>query len=195
MNQISENIIYKKLKNGDRSAFHILFQNYYQPLFLFAHKFVDEEQAKDIVQDGFCELWRNRKKIEITTSVSAYLFTTIKNRCLNYIKLEQKKRQHQKNFGLRLKNEELHFFINSEKSILEFAVKDRIKKVIDKLPEKCCEVFKKSRFEGYSNKEIAEMHHISVKAVEKHITKALHLFREEFKDILLMLIFLIINKF
>jgi len=195
MNQISENIIFQKVKNGDRSAFCALYQKYYQSLFLFALKFVNEEQAKDFVQDCFCELWRNRKKTEITTSVSAYLFTIVKNRCYNYLKNEQKKRIHHDNFSLLLKQEELHYYTNSENSILEFATKDRIEKVIHQMPDKCRGVFKKSRFEGFSNKEIAENFNISLKAVEKHISKALQLFREEFKDIQLFLIFFLFNQF
>ena len=195
MNQTSENIIFQKVKNNDRSAFHFLFKKYYQRLYLFALKFVEEEQAKDIVQDCFYELWQNRKKTEIVTSVSAYLFTVVKNRCLKFLINEKKKRRHHDHFGLKLKHEELQFYINSEKSILEFATKDRIDKVIHQMPDKCCEVFKKSRFEGYSNKEVAETFNISVKAVEKHISKALQLFREEFKDILIILIALLFNKF
>ncbi len=194
MKQISENNIFQKVKDGDRHAFSILFQKFYQPLFLFARKFVDEELAKDFVQDCFFDLWQNRKNIEISTSLSAYLFTIIKNRCYKHLKKEQQKTTQSNNLGLKLKQEELRFFINSEKSVLEFDVKDRIEKVIGLLPEKCCDVFKESRFEGSSNKEIAEKYNISVKAVEKHITKALKYFREEFKDILLLLLIFLIFK-
>ncbi|MCG6187600.1 RNA polymerase sigma-70 factor [Maribellus maritimus] len=195
MNNLAENTIIHKVKNGDRLAFRILFQKYFQSLFLFASKFVDEEQAKDIVQDCFYELWQNRRKTEITTSVSAYLFTIVKNRCFKYLKNEQKKRIHHDNFGLLLKQEELLYYTQSEKSILEFATKDRIEKVIDQLPEKCRQVFEKSRREGLTNKEIADVFNISVKAVEKHISKALQLFREEFKDMLSILFILLFNKF
>jgi len=181
--------------NSENITFQVLFQKYYQPLFLFASKFVGKEQAKDIVQDCFYELWQNRNKTEISTSVSAYLFTIVKNRCFKYLKAEQNKRTHQNNFGVLLKQEELHYYINSEKSILEFATKDRIEKVIHQMPDKCREVFIKSRFEGLSNNEIAEAFDISVKAVEKHISKALQLFREEFKDVLLHLFFAVYNKF
>lgn len=193
MNQVSENIIFQKVRNGDRQAFHSLFQIYYQPLFLFALKFVGEEQAKDIVQDCFYVLWQDREKIEISTSVPAYLFTMVKNMCYKYLKSEQKKKLNQHNFGLKLKQEELQYYINSEKSILEFAVKDRIERVINQMPSRCCEVFKKSRLEGFSNKEIAEAFNISVKAVEKHITKALQLFRDEFNDVLPVLLFLLFS--
>ena len=194
MGSVSENIIFQKVKNGDTQAFRVLFQKYYQPLFLFVLKFVDKELAKDFVQDCFYELWKNRERIEISTSISAYLFTIVKNRCYKHLKTELKKKQHQNSYALKLKQEELQFYINSEKSILEFAIQDRIAKVINQLPEKCSDIFKESRFKGYSNKEIAQKHNISIKAVEKHITKALQLFRKEFKDIICLLILLLLGR-
>ncbi len=195
MNLTLENKIFQKIKDGDERAFRLLFHKYFQSLYLFALKFVDEEQAKDFIQDIFCELWNNRKKIEINTSISAYLFTVVKNRCFTYLKRERKKHEQQNVYAIKLKEEELLYYDSSEKSILEFAINDRISKVIERLPEKCSEVFKDSRFKGHSNKEIARIHNISIKAVEKHITKALQLFRDEFKDILLILAFLLISKF
>lgn len=195
MNKTSENTILQNLKNDDRSAFRILFQSYFQPLFIFACKFVDEELAKDFVQDCFIDFWQNRKKIEITTSLSAYLFTVIKNKCYKHLKKERKKLDKQGDYGIKLRKEELDFYINSEKSILEFGIKDRIANVIEKLPEKCAEVFKMSRFEGFTNKEIAEKYQISVKAVEKQISKALKIFREEFKDFISLLLLSFFQNF
>ena len=194
MNQQPENITFLNLNNGDRSAFRIIYSRYYLPLFIFAQKFVNEELAKDFVQDCFYELWRNRKKIQISTSLSAYLFTIIKNRCFKHLKKEQKKNE-SSNLGLILKQKELQFYTNSEKSILEFGIKDRIEKVVKCLPKKCCEIFKESRYNNLTNKEIAQKYAISLKSVEKHISKALLLFREEFKDILLLLILLQLHLF
>jgi RNA polymerase sigma-70 factor (ECF subfamily) len=179
-----ENIIIQKVKAGDFTAFRQLYHIYFQRLFLFAQKFVSAEQAKDVVQDCFYNFWVNRQKIEITSSVSAYLFTIIKNSCYKLLKEEQRKTVGEQNFWLKLKQEELQYFINSEKSIFEFDVKDRIGKVMKHLPEKCAEVFNESRFNGLSNKEIAMKFNISEKAIEKHISKALKLFRDEFKDII-----------
>ncbi len=184
-----------RLKENDKNAFRQLYFSYFQPLFIFAKKFVNEELAKDFVQDCFYYLWQNRQKIEITTSLSAYLFSIIKNRCFKYLKEEKKRSYQQTDLGLKLKEEELAFFIYSEKSILEFDIKDRIRNTIDQLPGKCREVFEESRFKGLSNKEIASLHQISVKAVEKHISKALKLFREEFKESPSILFSLIICRF
>jgi RNA polymerase sigma-70 factor (ECF subfamily) len=195
MDKSSENIVLFHLKKGDDSSFKIIFSNYYQPLFVFAQKFVDEELAKDFVQDCFFELWQNREKINIKSSLSAYLFTVVKNKCYKHLKGEKEKFHQQNNLGLQLKQKEIDFFINSEKSILEFGIKDRLSKLIDRLPEKCAEVFMESRFNGLTNKEISEKYHISIKAVEKQITKALQLFRKEFKDIISILVVLFSSLF
>ena len=195
MERLIDKTLILKVREGDTAAFSRLFHKYYQPLFLFACKFVNDDAAKDLVQDCFISLWQNRKKTEITSSFSGYLFTTVKNRCYKYLKEEQKKTSHQENFGLKLKEEEFSFFIHSEKSILEFDVKDRMEKVLSQLPEKCGLVFNASRFNGLSNKEIAEKYGISLKAVEKHISKALKLFREEFKDLLIFLVLFFIRQF
>ena len=187
MKQLPENSILQKVRDGDMTAFHHLYNLYYRRLNIFAQKFVSEDQAKDMVQDCFINYWINRNKIEINTSFSAYLFTIIKNRCLKFLKEEQKKNTWENGFGLKLKAEELEYFIASEKSILEFDIEDRVKNAIGHLPEKCAEVFRESRFDGLSNKEIAAKHNITVKAVEKHISRALKTFREEFKDLVVLL--------
>jgi RNA polymerase sigma-70 factor, ECF subfamily len=190
MEQLTEKTLLLKLRDGNHVAFRCLFQNYYQRLFLFACKFVEEDIAKDLVQDCFLELWMNRNKTEINSSFSSWFFTVVKNRCLKYLKQESKKAGNHDNYRLKLKEEELNFFIHSEKSILEFEVKERIQKVVEQLPPKCSQVFSESRFNGLSNKEIAGKYDISLKAVEKQISKALKLFREEFKDLITILLVL-----
>ena len=63
-----ESILFRKFKEGDYSASNQIFSKYYQPLFLFARKFVEEDLAKDFVQDCFYEIWKNRKRIELKTT-------------------------------------------------------------------------------------------------------------------------------
>jgi RNA polymerase sigma-70 factor (ECF subfamily) len=195
MEQLTDKSLLFKLREGNHVAFRSLFQAYYQRLFLFACKFVDEDTAKDLVQNCFLELWNNRKKVEIESSFSAYIFTVVKNRCYKYLKEESKKSEKHNNYRLKLKEEELNFFIHSEKSILEFEVKERIQKVVEQLPPKCSEVFNESRFNGLSNKDIAEKYSISLKAVEKHISKALKLFRDEFQDLITVFLAILFQNF
>lgn len=178
-----ESILFRKFKEGDSVAFNSLFTKYYQPLFLFARKFVEEDLAKDFVQDCFYELWKNRKKIEVKTTLSAYLFTIVKNRCFKYFEKERFKAGKLSEVEWKLKQEELNFFLNSEKSVLEFEIRDRIQSTLKKLPPKCAQIFNDSRFNGLTNKEIAQKYNLSLKTIEKHISKALKIFHDEFKDL------------
>ncbi|WP_297098689.1 RNA polymerase sigma-70 factor [uncultured Draconibacterium sp.] len=178
-----ESILFRKFKEGDYAAFNELFSKYYQPLFLFARKFVEEDLAKDFVQDCFYELWKNRKRIELKTTLSAYLFTIVKNRCYKYFEKERFRAGKLSEIELQLKQEELNYFLHSEKSILEFEIRDRIQNTLEKLPPKCAQIFRDSRFNGLSNKEIAQKHDLSIKTVEKHVSKALKIFHDEFKDL------------
>jgi RNA polymerase sigma-70 factor (ECF subfamily) len=184
MDHNSDMSLFQQVKNDDNNAFRRLFQKYFPPLYIFAKKFLEEEAAKDIVQECFLNLWKNRKKIEITTSLSGYLFAIIKNSCCRYQKDLRQTSCIADDLILCLKEEECQYFIKSEKSILEFDIRDRAIKVLDRLPDNCHRVFCESRFNGLSNKAIAEKYNISIKGVEKHITKALKLFKEEFGDII-----------
>jgi len=189
-----ENTLLEEIRKGDMDAFRKLYLEYYQRLYLFAQKFVEPELAMDFVQDCFLELWKNRLKLQIKNSISAYLFTVVKNKCFKHFQKEKARLDCQDDIFFRLKQEELHFFVSSEKSILEFEIKDRIRNVFEKLPPKCAEVFKESRFNGLQNKEIAEKFDMSIKTVEMHISKALKLFRDEFKDLSILLFSLFFIK-
>ncbi|WP_163325248.1 RNA polymerase sigma-70 factor [Draconibacterium mangrovi] len=189
-----ESILFRKIKEGDYSAFNELFSKYYQPLFLFARKFVEEDLAKDFVQDCFYELWKNRKRIELKTTLSAYLFSIVKNRCYKYFEKERFRAEKQSEIEFQLKQEEINYFLHSEKSILEFEIRDRIQNTLEKLPPKCVQIFHDSRFNGLSNKEIAQKYDLSIKTVEKHISKALKIFHDEFKDFNLSYFLLILKN-
>jgi len=189
-----ESILFRKIKEGDYSAFSELFSKYYQPLFLFARKFVEEDLAKDFVQDCFYELWKNRKQIELKTTLSAYLFSIVKNRCYKYFEKERFRAGKQSEIEFQLKQEEINYFLHSEKSILEFEIRDRIQNTLEKLPPKCAQIFHDSRFNGLSNKEIAQKYELSIKTVEKHISKALKIFHDEFKDFNLSYFLLILKN-
>ena len=184
MKQTSDDIILAKLKQGDPSAFTDLYFRYFQFLYLFAKKFVPDERAKDLVQDCFLHFWKKRKNIEIKTSLKSYLFTMLKNLCYKEQASMEKNSQLLEGIDLHLKQKELDFFRNHEHSILEFEVRDRMKLAMERLPDKCALIFKESRFNGLSNKAIAAKHDITVKAVEKHISKALNIFRGAFRDLI-----------
>ena len=85
--KIEEKILLAELKKKNLQVFENFFNEYYPVLSRYAEGFVfDRQVCEDIVQDFFISFWQNVTKIEIETSIKVYFFTSIKNRCLNYIR-------------------------------------------------------------------------------------------------------------
>ncbi|MFA6944441.1 MAG: sigma-70 family RNA polymerase sigma factor, partial [Pedobacter sp.] len=127
------------------------------------------EEAEEIVQDIFISLWDRREEIIITTSLNAYLAVSVKYRV---IKLLAKRNQYNKYAVHSLTI--LPLSTNSTEDWFEFEeLKSRLEILVSNLPEKCRLVYKASREEGFSQKQIAEEFGISEKTVEAHIGKAL----------------------
>lgn len=183
-----------KIQNGDTDAFKYLFDSQSEAMYYYATNFVDSDTAKDIVQDVFYSLWTN-KEIEIKESVTAYIFRMVRNKSLLFIDKQSVRKNYRDKKRDELTKREINYYQNNPlKSIIERELNDEFNKALEKLPEKCALVFKMSRIEEKKNKEIAEELNISVKAVEKHISKALKILKTEFKDYLPLVIYLICNK-
>ncbi len=166
---------------GDRTAFESLFRLHYRALCAFATGYVkDADKAEDLVQDLFFRLWLDREKVQITTSIKAYLYTAVRNRCLTAIKSGSR---------LVVLNEEAHDHVQDE-TISENDHTERIARVqaaIEELPEERKKVFKLSRYEGLKYHEIAEKLGISEKTVENQMGKALKTLRKELADLVPLL--------
>ncbi|MCW5898394.1 MAG: RNA polymerase sigma-70 factor [Flavobacteriales bacterium] len=166
---------------GDRAAFEALFRLHYRPLCVFAMGYVkDSDKAEDLVQDLFFRLWLDREKVNITTSVKAYLYASVRNRCLNVLKAGSKVRVLNDEVDDRLEEEE-----RSEDEHAERIA--RVQAAIEALPEERRKVFKLSRYEGLKYHEIAARLGISVKTVENQMGSALKTLRHELKDLVSLL--------
>lgn len=165
----------------------MFFRAYYQPLCNYAYTFVqDRDEAEEIVQSAFLSVWEKREAIEIRTSLKSYLYTMVRNACLNVIKHEKIKQKHT--------NEELAVAERSHEGVaqrvLSSELEERIQLSMEKLPEQCRLIFKLSRFEELKYAEIAEQLNLSVKTVENQIGKALKIMRDELKEYLPLIIVL-----
>ena len=160
-----------------------LFMHYSKPLFYYALKFVDEEAAKDVVQDVFLKLSADQHLV-VSGSLNGLLFTMIRNKCLQQIEKQKVRASYQEASALRLKEDEILFYSTEATSLIELELRGQLEKAIAGLPDKCREVFILSRYHDKMNKEIAEELGISIKTVEKHVTTALKLIRTALKDYL-----------
>jgi RNA polymerase sigma-70 factor (ECF subfamily) len=161
------------INQSDNRAYKALFNRYYKVLLGTAINIIkDVDAAKDAVQEVFIQIWKNREKLEIQSSLESYLKRSVINRCLNAINREK-----------RFEDEEsLKHHQSSLTTVSEKLEADDMQRIIDnaleKVPEKSRLVFILKRQEGLSLKEIAEKLDISPKTVENQITRALKVLKE-----------------
>jgi len=171
-------------KEKEILEFQKIFEEYYQGLVVFAKKYVsDLDTAREIVQDFFVKFYEKRYFLNINTSLKSYLYLSIKNSCLNYIKSSNIRQKHYENI-LILEKDDSNWSDKMEETELE----EKIYKAVKELPTQCSRIFKMNRFEGYSNKEIAGKLDISIRTVETQISKALKILRGKFKNYIKTLI-------
>lgn len=179
-------IFYKKgSKRIDSKEFRQIFFNYYPSLVIYASKFVkDIDVAKDIVQETLIIFWQENEKLRNKTLVKSYLFKSVRNRALNFLKKEKKLNSLDELFGqfnleLRISEQPDVFDTISFKNLQ----KD-LEKAICELPEQRQIIFRMSRFQNLKHKEIAEQLKISPKTVETQIYRSLSFLRDKLKPYL-----------
>lgn len=172
-----------------------IFKKYFLALKKYAQLFVQDQAAEDIVQDILVFLWENRENIQIHTSLEAYLFRSVYQRCLSYIKRENILQKHLSQIEIDLRHEEMSYFDSDQnEAIRKLFMNDLGKELntaIDSLPNKCREVFEMSFLHDLRNKEISEKLHISVNTVESHITNALKALRSKLSRYMPVVVFLL----
>lgn len=189
--------LFTQIRGGDEVAFKQLFAIYFPRLNDFAGKVVkDVFISQDIVQEVFVKIWEKRTEIE-AVNPEALLFRMVRNRCIDYIKHLRVVSNHMHTFQISAKYEELYRidFIGDEPYVLiEEELKVKIEKTIRNLPEKCREVFVLSRMNGLKNREIADKLDISIKNVERHLSRAFQAFRKDFSDELPIALIILVLK-
>ena len=175
-----------------KEDFEKLYKLYYPKMFAFAKNYVPaNEDAENIVVAVFLSLWERTEEIEISYTLTTYLFTLVKNRCLNFLrhKLIEEEYNSQMKEELGFKLYALEAFDYSYQS--EEELQEIIRRALDTLPERCREIFIKSRIEGLKYKEISDELGISVNTVENQMVTALKKLRVALKDYLPLLLFLV----
>lgn len=155
-------------------------------LISYACRFVDQCVAEDIVQDVFVKIWQKRSFIFLKEGIHTYLYNSVRHGCLDYLKHKDVVSNYIEGVVHKLKIEELYY--NDEPQFL-FTEDDRMNSIyneINKLPDRCREIFTMVYLEERKTSEIADLLNISKRTVEAQLYKALKTLRE----VLLMLFIL-----
>ena len=173
-----------KAKNqipSQKEKFEQVYNQYFSFFFEVACQFlINEEDAKEIVQDAFIKLWEKKLYHKPEQELKNFLFILIRNKSLNLLR-DQKK-------SLKVMDNRASLFASINYKLLSETGEDillhhelfgKIQMAIARLSPQCQEVFRLNRFEDLSNKEIAERMDISIKAVEANMTRALKNLRKE----------------
>lgn len=165
---LENNMLVDLLAKDDEEAFTEIYNRFWQKLFAIAYnRLAETETAEDVVHDVFAGLWSNRNKIEIE-SLENYLATATKYLVLAKIKRKIKERS----FAVSMESAPV-IEMSSESSAHYKQILERVHQEVERLPEKCRLIFKYSRNEGLSTKQIAGRLQLSPKTVENQLNKAL----------------------
>jgi len=175
--QLDDAGLVESLREGRRAAFEEIYQRYWCKLYSVAYYQTGvREEAEELVQEVFLKLWSRRAEVVIR-HLGLYLTVAIKNQAYDYIKSQISSRKYQE----YLIFQEIHQHHATDDIVNFTDLAQAVEEALGRLPEKSAEVFKRSRFENQSVREIATELNLSEKAVEYHITKALRFLKENLK--------------
>lgn len=167
------------LRSGDELAFNEIYQRYWKKIFLLATNALGNlEEGEECVQDIFCSIWQRRHNLFLRYSLYTYLAVAVKYRVINI--LDKRYRKRQKMAGL-LPHHLPEFAASADVALLEKELMTQLEASVASLPEKCRIVYRMSREQGMTHRQIAEELDISEKTVNNHITKAIKDISENLK--------------
>ena len=184
-------VVFTALSQGDEDAFRDIYLHYREPLVEFVNFLIhNREEAKEIAQDIFADLWKNRKNVTNVSNFKSYLLQTARHDAYDYLdrlNVVEKYKDFRRKTGHDYGNDPSEVYIAEELSLL-------IQLKLDELPETQRRVYEMSRREGLSNDEIAAALKISKKTVENNLSMASKSLKEYVSGLMMILIFLFISR-
>lgn len=162
-------------------TYKTLFRRYYANLLFYATRIVGEDEAEDVVQDVFVELWRRKETMKVGEQIQAFLYRAVYTRALNVLKHRDIVNSYEA-VALEIHKKRIEFYQPDSnevvKRIEDSELRRKLSEAINELPDKCRMVFRLSYLHDMKDKEIAETMGISLRTVEAHMYKVLKLLRD-----------------
>lgn len=165
-----------------QTVYRELFLRYYSPLFAYASSMVGDDDAENVVEEVFADLWQRRHRVDFDGPMQAFLYRAVYTRSINVLK------HRQVSAGYLQQVEQFHQqrqdYVEHPQVIWQMEraeLMDQVDTAVSTLPDKCQEVFRMCYESGLKNGEIAQALNISTRTVEAHLYKALRLLREKLR--------------
>jgi RNA polymerase sigma-70 factor, ECF subfamily len=159
-----------------------VFTDWFGHLYAYAMSVVkDEETAEEVVQKVFCRIWEKRERLEVHTSLKAYLYGSVYHECMDWLRHRKRVEAHRRQ-TMRHGGQASRESASDKVELSE--LEKKLQQAIDELPDQCRAIFCLSRYGELGYKEIAGQLGISVKTVEAQISKALKRLRKKLADFL-----------
>lgn len=173
MNLIPTDI--EKLDLKDPRCFEAIYNCYWKKVYLTCLRHTkDEEVSREMAQDIFKSLWERREELAIAVSIERYLAKSAKFKVFEFIRNRATQQLH-----VAAAAREIPLAVNAtENDVMYNELKADVDTVVNGLPDQCRRVFRLSRIDGFTNREIAAQLEVSERAVEHHITRALRTLKQ-----------------
>lgn len=174
--QHTDNYLLQQLSHNDQAAFTVIYQRYWKTLFREAMNVLrSQKEAEDCVQELFVSLWKRRESLSVTTALGAYLHTAVRYKCIDIIERDMIRGGYLEDFTSYMTEQQSPPSVEEEMYARDLAA--NIDQVMEKMPNKMREVFRLSRHEHLSHREIADRLQISEETVKKQIYLALKILK------------------
>ena len=162
-----------EIRKDDEKAFEYIYQTLYPRLCAFANQYVnDNNAAEDVVSDVMYELWRKKRTFESFESIKAFLYVSVRNKSLSYLRKQKISFKHSEEIK---KTSTESFF---KEHLIEEELTGILRQALDQLPEKARKVYELSCIEGLKYKEVAEDLNVSINTVKSQRARAIKLLKE-----------------
>jgi RNA polymerase sigma-70 factor (ECF subfamily) len=183
----SQEHYFESFQRGEEKGFNFFFNTYYRALTWFATSLIkDEESARDLVEECFIKFWQKREGIQHAKAVKSYLYTSVRNACLEHLQKIKKQLAAKKGFQYLSPDSDrpiLHHIIESE-------VLREIYAALNTLPPQCKKVIQMLYLEGKGYQEIASELDLSIRTIKNHRARGLALLQGRLPSALLLLLLL-----
>lgn len=164
-----------------------LFDKLYTSLCVFANSYIgDLEVSKDVVQDVFIKIWEDKIEFQNENTIKSYLYTSVKNKSLDYLKSKRVKTTDHLSTGEMEKLETEPFFL---REVVIVETSSIIENAINTLPKKCAQIIRLS-IKDFTNAEIAEELDISINTVKTQKKIAYKRLKPLLKDYFILIAFI-----